>query len=560
MRVLGINAVFHDPAAALDRGRPTVVAAAEEERFSRRKHGKRPVPFAAWEQPVAAARWCLRPGRPDARPTSTSIGFSYDPSLVRSAAEMELDDPWDHLRTRYATARTAVPGRRAARPGPGPGPLRAATTWPTLPRPAWPRGRAALRRAGLRRPRRADSYPRRPVPRRPARDPGHPAAAALARSALRGPDRPSGFPAFQRRVQGDGAGLVRPAALPGPAPGEGAGHAAGGFRTEPVDWAQFAPGSPARRGLARRARGPGRQRAAPPGGGPAGRWPAELHERTGDRVLAMAGGTALNCVANTVLCRTRALRGGVGAARGRRRRAPRWARRCSLAAEHGRAGLDDDVAPTSAAVRRRRDRGRAAPRPGALRTAAGRGRAPSPKCWPGTGSSPGSRAAASTGRAPSGTGRCSPIRDAASTSNGSTTSRAASSSGRSRRWCWPTARPRTSSPAARCPARTCCSCTTWRRPGRTASRPWCTWTARRGCRPWTRRTQPLTAALLTAFERRTGLPVLVNTSLNTAGRPMVDDLRDALECFGSTPVDALAIGPFVVRRRDPRPGAIPTRS
>jgi carbamoyltransferase len=61
--------------------------------------------------------------------------------------------------------------------------------------------------------------------------------------------------------------------------------------------------------------------------------------------------------------------------------------------------------------------------------------------------------------------------------------------------------------------------------------------------------QPLLAALLAAFEQRTGLPVLVNTSLNTAGRPMIDDLRDALECFGSTPVDALAIGPFLVRRQ-----------
>ena len=46
MRVLGINAIFHDPAAALIvDGR--IVAAAEEERFSRRKHGKRPVPFSA---------------------------------------------------------------------------------------------------------------------------------------------------------------------------------------------------------------------------------------------------------------------------------------------------------------------------------------------------------------------------------------------------------------------------------------------------------------------------------------------------------------------------------
>jgi carbamoyltransferase len=67
-----------------------------------------------------------------------------------------------------------------------------------------------------------------------------------------------------------------------------------------------------------------------------------------------------------------------------------------------------------------------------------------------------------------------------------------------------------------------------------------------------RRDEPLVAAMLDAFERRTGLPVVVNTSLNTAGRPMVDDPRDALECFGSAPVDALAIGPFLVRRPPPR--------
>ncbi|MCU1688468.1 MAG: Transferase, partial [Jatrophihabitantaceae bacterium] len=62
------------------------------------------------------------------------------------------------------------------------------------------------------------------------------------------------------------------------------------------------------------------------------------------------------------------------------------------------------------------------------------------------------------------------------------------------------------------------------------------------------RDEPLVAAMLRAFERRTGLPLVVNTSLNTAGRPMVDDPRDALECFGSAPVDLLAIGPFAVRR------------
>jgi carbamoyltransferase len=60
--------------------------------------------------------------------------------------------------------------------------------------------------------------------------------------------------------------------------------------------------------------------------------------------------------------------------------------------------------------------------------------------------------------------------------------------------------------------------------------------------------EPLVARLLARFEARTGLPVVINTSLNTSARPMVDDPRDALECFGSAPVDALAIGPFLVQR------------
>src|SRR5205823_9639721 len=64
--------------------------------------------------------------------------------------------------------------------------------------------------------------------------------------------------------------------------------------------------------------------------------------------------------------------------------------------------------------------------------------------------------------------------------------------------------------------------------------------------------EPLMARLLDEFERRTGLPVVVNTSLNTAGRPIVDSPTDALECFGSSPIDLLAIGPFVVRRTPER--------
>jgi carbamoyltransferase len=59
---------------------------------------------------------------------------------------------------------------------------------------------------------------------------------------------------------------------------------------------------------------------------------------------------------------------------------------------------------------------------------------------------------------------------------------------------------------------------------------------------------PLVAHMLAGCERRTGVPVGINTSLNPAERPKVDDPRDALECFGSAPIENLAIGPFLVSR------------
>jgi carbamoyltransferase len=61
--------------------------------------------------------------------------------------------------------------------------------------------------------------------------------------------------------------------------------------------------------------------------------------------------------------------------------------------------------------------------------------------------------------------------------------------------------------------------------------------------------QELLYRTISRFDERTGVPVIVNTSFNTAGRPMVDSPRDALECFGSSPIDVLAIGPYLVRRR-----------
>jgi carbamoyltransferase len=120
MRVLGVNALFHDPAAALVvDGR--VVAAAEEERFSRRKHGKRPVPFAAWELPELAAAWCLQTGGLDPGDLD-AVAYSFDPGLCRSAASLGLTDPWDWLRIEYA--KRAPQFLAAALPGLDPGVVR----------------------------------------------------------------------------------------------------------------------------------------------------------------------------------------------------------------------------------------------------------------------------------------------------------------------------------------------------------------------------------------------------------------------------------------------------
>ena len=94
------------------------------------------------------------------------------------------------------------------------------------------------------------------------------------------------------------------------------------------------------------------------------------------------------------------------------------------------------------------------------------------------------------------------------------------------------------------------------RSGASASRRSSTSMAAPASRRSTARDEPLVAAHARAFERRTGVPVVVNTSLNTAGRPMVDDPRDALECFGSAPVDVLALGPVPDPQLAPRAGVI----
>ncbi|MBR8460465.1 carbamoyltransferase [Burkholderia dolosa] len=60
---------------------------------------------------------------------------------------------------------------------------------------------------------------------------------------------------------------------------------------------------------------------------------------------------------------------------------------------------------------------------------------------------------------------------------------------------------------------------------------------------------PLLHALLTEFDALTGVPVLVNTSFNTRGEPIVCTPRDAIECFWTSPLDALVIGSFLLEKQ-----------
>lgn len=60
---------------------------------------------------------------------------------------------------------------------------------------------------------------------------------------------------------------------------------------------------------------------------------------------------------------------------------------------------------------------------------------------------------------------------------------------------------------------------------------------------------PAFAELLDAFERKTGVPVLINTSFNVRGEPIVCTPEDAWDTFQKTEMDALAIGGFLVRKQ-----------
>lgn len=77
MFTLGINAVFHDSSACLI-GNGKIIAAAEEERFTRIKHGKRPIPFSTWELPFYAIDYCLKAAGLHLNDID-HIAYSFDP-------------------------------------------------------------------------------------------------------------------------------------------------------------------------------------------------------------------------------------------------------------------------------------------------------------------------------------------------------------------------------------------------------------------------------------------------------------------------------------------------
>ena len=57
-------------------------------------------------------------------------------------------------------------------------------------------------------------------------------------------------------------------------------------------------------------------------------------------------------------------------------------------------------------------------------------------------------------------------------------------------------------------------------------------------------------ALISTFARSTGCPLVVNTSFNVRGEPIVATPEDAVACFARTSIDALVIGAFVMRREN----------
>ncbi len=541
MRILGINALFHDPAAALVIDGRTV-AAAEEERFSRRKHGKRPVPFSAWELPGKAAAWCLK--RANLRPQDLdAVAYSFDPELARPAEEMGLDDPWDHLRLTYARE---VPGfLKTALPGLDPGIVR------FVPHHMAHAASSAFAASGAEtssvlvldgRGERASHLAARRIQGRLealcAQDLPHSLGLVyeeltehlgFLRSsdefkvmALASHGTPRMLPELRRHVYPTGDG---------------------GFRATAVPWHELcAPRGPDEAWTQDHADvAASAQAALEETLLDLARW---LHGQPHDSVLTLAGGVALNCVANSRIARegpfsrvwVQPAAGDAGTALGS----------ALLLA----AGGGDEPEPMAGA-----DLGRdwseaelgawlktaAVPfdRPADIAATVARALADNQiVAWFQGRSEYGPRALGhrSLLAHPGHAGNLERLNDVKGREQFRPVAPMVLADRAPEIFDGPMPSPYmlfvhdvAESWRSRIPAVVHVD-----------------GTARIQTVDPVR--EPLVARMLGEFERLTGLPVVVNTSLNTAGRPMVDDPRDALECFGSSPVDLLAIGPYAIRR------------
>ncbi|MEU1545612.1 carbamoyltransferase C-terminal domain-containing protein [Nocardia sp. NPDC005745] len=539
MRILGINAVFHDPAAALIVD-GEIVAAAEEERFTRRKHGKRPVPFSAWEVPEQAAAWCLE--RAGLRADQLdAVGYSYDPNLVDHSLG-GLDQNSEPTRTDYAFRAPAF--LAAALPGLDPSIVRfvrhhlAHAASAALAAPfgdsavlvADGRGESHSYLAGEYRDGKFVELAAQRLPHSLGlmyedltehlgftRSSDEYKVMALASY---------GAPRFLDRFR-ELLYSVRD----------------GGFHTEKVDWEEFAPAVT---------------------GGVLGRDHADLaasvqrrledvllelcswlHRQTGQQNLTLAGGIALNCVANSRLHAegpyqriwVQPAAGDAGTALGAALQlTAEFGERATpmRGAALGREWTDQEleVILRTAKVKYTRSEDIAAEVAQALAddhvVAWFQGRAefgPRALGHRSLLAHPGRSANLERLNEVKGREQFRPLAPMV------LTDRASEIFGRGplpspymlfvhdvdQAW------------RERIPAVTHVDGTARVQTVDPAD-------------------NPLLARMLSEFDKRTGLPVVINTSLNTAGRPMVDSPRDALECFGSAPIDLLALGSFVVRR------------
>ncbi|PST82808.1 carbamoyltransferase [Pedobacter yulinensis] len=95
MYTLGINAVFHDSAACLVKD-GVLLSAAEEERFTGYKHGKRPIPFSTYELPYHAIAYCLEQAGLHLSQVD-HIAYSFNPQLCMEkgqATQSEITIPF----------------------------------------------------------------------------------------------------------------------------------------------------------------------------------------------------------------------------------------------------------------------------------------------------------------------------------------------------------------------------------------------------------------------------------------------------------------------------------